>query len=220
MVADTSPRSPLPSNVSRKLTLRRRGSICSLPNALHVLAKRTSKDGTARKDRHAHPITLRVTPKVHAGGEAMQLDEADRVHEWKMVKRGRFAFVEKPEDARLPRRIDSYAIKETRGEAFRLDPKRKLFSLHYKNNDNPPDLHLTILQPCQQWLAEVMMTLVTASSARLTRVRSSTRRLHRADYGQCASILPKRSTLSPTILRHCGNTVQATVEKVTIVLNF
>ena len=100
------------------------------------------------------------------GGEAMQLDEADRFHEWKMVKRGRFAFVEKPKDARLPRRIDCYAIKETRGDTFRLDPKRKLFSLHNKKDDNPPDLHLMILQPWEAWLAEVMLTLFTALDMR------------------------------------------------------
>ncbi|KRR14592.1 hypothetical protein CQ12_10695 [Bradyrhizobium jicamae] len=103
---------------------------------------------------------------ARSGSQATHLDEADRVHQWKMAKRGRFAFIEKPEDARLPRRIDCYAIKETRGDAFRLDPKRKLFSLHYKDKGNPPGLHLIILQPCEAWLAEMMLVLFTALDER------------------------------------------------------
>jgi hypothetical protein len=50
--------------------------------------------------------------------------------------------VKKQADERLPRRIDAYEVDDS--PKFLLDPQRKLFSVQYEHNGEPPDLHLMI----------------------------------------------------------------------------
>ena len=112
----------------------------------------------AEQGRALCVATLRLIERD--GDDAVQVDENARFTEWRMVQRGRYCFAEKPANERLPRRIDAYEVDDRK--QFLLDPQRKLFSLQYEHNGEPPDLHLAILQPCEQWYGEVMLTLVMA----------------------------------------------------------
>jgi hypothetical protein len=117
---------------------------------------------TAEQGRVPCLATLKLIERD--GDDAVQVDENDRFAEWRMCRRGRFCFVKKQADERLPRRIDAYEVDDS--PKFLLDPQRKLFSVQYEHNGEPPDLHLMILQPCEQWFGEVMLTLALSLNAK------------------------------------------------------
>ncbi len=97
------------------------------------------------------------------GEDAVQVDEENQFHEWRMVQRGGYCLVKKPPNDRLPSRIDAYQVVDSASPKFKLDPKQKLYSLQFDPDGRP---HLVILQPCGQWYDDVMMTLVASLNAK------------------------------------------------------
>jgi hypothetical protein len=49
------------------------------------------------------------------------------------------------------------------GAAIKLDPSRLVYSLQWKHNAHPPDLHLSLLQELpEQWINAASLTLLSA----------------------------------------------------------
>jgi hypothetical protein len=77
--------------------------------------------------------------------------------------------IDMPADDTGPRCINCYLVEvedftaaapSGEGKKFKIDPQRLLYSLQWKHDGTPPDLHLQLVRDPQQWFDMVSLTLL------------------------------------------------------------
>jgi len=113
---------------------------------------------------------LTVAACTHLGDDTGVIDADGQLRTWRVVRVGDdVALVEMPADENGPRCINCYAVEiepldAVDGIKFKIDPQRLVYSLQWKHNAHPPDLHLALVQESlpEQWINAAALTLLSA----------------------------------------------------------
>jgi hypothetical protein len=86
-----------------------------------------------------------------------------------MARINDIVLLDHPADATGPRSISAYLVEVQdftaaaptgEGKKFRIDPRRLLYSLHWKHNATPPDFNLQLVRDPQLWFDFVATMLL------------------------------------------------------------
>jgi hypothetical protein len=128
---------------------------------------------------------LTLTSLKHLGESAIVVDGDNSLcSDWRMARLAEVVLLEKPADNHSPKRIDCYLVTKHSidGAAFKLDPARLVYSLHWQHKGEPPDLHLELVQ------AEPQGWVNTANLMLLGELRR--RALHTIDWTGMPDVIP------------------------------
>jgi hypothetical protein len=112
---------------------------------------------------------LTIAALKHLGDDTAVIGAHGQLQTCRVVRVGDdIALVDLPADDCGPRCINCYAIEVDRFDAidgvkFKLDQAGLIYSLQWKHNGHPPDLHLAFVQEVPaQWVNAASLTLLSA----------------------------------------------------------
>jgi hypothetical protein len=140
-------------------------------------------------------VALTIAAAQRLGGETFLLEWDNGVRQMRMARVGNVVLLDHSADASGPRSINVYLVEVQEftaaalgendrlkndqsfdgGKKFKIDPQRLLYSLQWKHNATPPDLHLQLVRDPHLWFDAVSLALLAELSRHDPQLRDSLR---------------------------------------------
>jgi hypothetical protein len=115
-------------------------------------------------------LTIKAAQRLRA--ETFLIEEDGGVRQVRMARLGDVVLLDYPADATRPRSINCYLVKTldftaaasggADAKRFKVGPDRLLYSLRWKHNETPVDLHLLLAKKPDLWFEPVANLLLEA----------------------------------------------------------